>query len=105
MAEADTSELEATVAFLKRKIKTTRQAIGDVEKKIREYSSLAKAGGGEYDAEALEESVAHAEKQVSGMKKEIDVTRTQITEVRQQIEYIERVASVAEGVTIDASDE
>ena len=102
---ADTEQIEGSIAFLKRKIKSTRQAIGGLRKQVSEHNSLISAGGGDYDMESLKQANAHAEKQITGLDQEIATAKEQISDLRGQIEFIEKTAAIAEGVTIDASAE
>lgn len=102
---ADIEQIEGSIAFLKRKIKTTRQAIGGLRKQVSEHNSLISAGGGDYDLGALKQANDHAEKQIAGLEQEIATAKEQISDSRRQIEFLEKKAAIAEGVTIDASAE
>lgn len=57
----------------------------------------------EYDTRGLEESIAHAKKNIETYRQAISIEETRIADYRKMIETLEKKKALSEGVVLDAS--
>lgn len=103
MTEVDTSNLDASIAFQKRRIKAIDVSIRELEIRISDYDCLIAAGGGGYDIAALRSANEHAQGQIDRMAQESSAAKSQIAECRRMIEFLK--TNVRREIILDASDD